>query len=174
MSPRFLSGEKVRLRAVEPDDVLMLMQAENDSDCWLYDATVAPLSVSLLSRYARSYRADPEHDGELRLVVEIVDGNAVGVADLYEISMRHQTAMVGIYVLSDFRKRGLAKDALSILGRYAASALGLHSLGARIPTVNAGSVALFESLGYERCGVIREWLHWDGCRYDMALFQKIF
>ncbi len=174
MSPRFLSGEKVRLRAVEPDDVLTLMQAENDSDCWLYDATVAPLSVSLLSRYARSYRADPEHDGELRLVVETVVGEGVGIADLYEISMRHQTAMVGIYILPAFRRRGFAKDAVALLGRYAASVLGLHSLGARIPAVNGASVALFENLDYIRCGVVSEWLHWDGRRYDMALFQKIF
>lgn len=167
-----LKGEKIRLRAVEPSDALMMYEVENDPEVWFYSSRIAPLSMNALSRYACNSDSDPFRERQLRLVVELLDDTPCGLLDLYEINPVDRTAMVGIVILSQFRGQGLASEALSLLQSYADRVLHLRALAARIATTNSASMRLFLSAGYSQVGLIPDWLISPDGEVDMAILWR--
>lgn len=175
----------MRLRAVEPADAALLYEVENDTSAWYASENVAPLSAALLSRYAESAsHADPFGEEQLRLIVEIESPGEngqrrgkgrrmlpVGVADLYEISARHQRAMTAIYILPAFRCKGYAARSLQLLADYAFDTLGLHTIAARIPLCNCASLRAFAAAGYTNAGMLSGWHRYGRRRYDIRLMQ---
>lgn len=175
MKRYFLEYGLIRLRAIEPSDADMMLCAESDVSAWPDSDICAPYSMEMLKNYASSYSADPFGEGQLRMIVEDSrSGTAIGILDLYDISAVHRHAMVGIYILPDFRNKGFAGAAVSAASDYASRRLNLHSLGAKILTSNAASVRLFKSCGYAEAGVLPSWHFADGSFHDMTILSVIF
>jgi diamine N-acetyltransferase len=66
-----LSGESISLRALEPEDLELLYQWENDPTVWLLSGTMAPFSRYVLKRYLENADARPAVKG---VVVKEIDG----------------------------------------------------------------------------------------------------
>jgi len=79
-----LEGELTRLRALEAEDVDLLYVWENDPAVWGVSGTLAPFSRHTLRRFLDEQRFDLYAARQLRLVVETLDGRAVGLVDLFE------------------------------------------------------------------------------------------
>lgn len=160
----------ILLRAVEPDDAEFLYHAENDAP----ETTdyVAPLSRRQLEEYAATYAADPFGSGELRQII-VFDGEVVGVADLYDISLRDMTAYAAVYITPSKRLRGVGRAAVEALERYAFRRLGLEALCARISADNVISRRLFGLCGWRMCGCLPGWRRsLSGGREDLTLWVK--
>lgn len=156
---RFLENEIIRLRAVEPDDWKTLYEIENDSSQWRENSMMAPYSKKNLKEYAENYDADPIRSGQLRLIIELKGNKEIaGIVDLYEINPTGRTAFMGIYVLEDKRRNGIASNALLMMEKYARVLLNLRILGAKISGRNMSSAALFVKSGFSKCGSLSGWL----------------
>ena len=81
-------GRLCRLRAVEPADVDTMYVWENDVDMWRVSASTAPCSRHALVELVESMRYDIYASRQLRLLIESVDGEAVGAVDLYDFDPR--------------------------------------------------------------------------------------
>lgn len=174
MKRYFLEYGLIRLRAIEPSDADMMLCAESDVSAWPDSDICAPYSMEMLKNYASSYSADPFGEGQLRMIVEDSrSGTAIGILDLYDISAVHRHAMVGIYILPDFRNKGFAKASVSAASKYAFRRLNLHALGAKILRSNTISSHLFESCGYTVAGILPSWHFADGRFHDMAVLTVI-
>lgn len=150
----------LKLRAVEPEDAELFYEADNDPCAWADSDTVAPYSRHMLRRYAENYDADPLSAGQLRLIAVHSDGvseEAVGIIDLYEISLLHGHAWVGIYVLPSKRGNGYGSGMLRLIADYAHTNLRLSNLGARILSCNVASLDLFRRCGYILRGTLPSW-----------------
>jgi len=159
----------IALRALEPEDLELVYRIENDARLWSSSAQGQHLSRYTVRQYLEQQKADIYQDGELRLVVE-ANGQPVGLADLTDFSPHHLRAEVGIVVLSEFHRRGIASEALRQLADYATRRLHLRSLHAYVATSNLPAQALFQSLGYQRIGVLQGWI--EG-RQAATLFQRM-
>lgn len=161
----------VILRALEPNDVDLMFQVENEVSEWQHGDTVAPYSRHQLMEYALNYDSDPFRAGQLRLVAE-VDGQPIGLLDLYEISEKNRNAFVGIYILPSCRRKGHGLDSLKKLCDYAFSSLGLHQLGAKVLETNAKALEIFKKAGFTESGILRAW-HRTGLHYqNVILLQR--
>lgn len=149
--------EKIRLRALEPEDVELMFGIENYSDDWKHGDIVAPYSKRQLLEYAMNYDADPMNAGQLRLVVVNEADEAVGLVDLYDISEKNRNAFIGISILPSYRKRGYGHHAVNAITRYALSTLGLHSVGAKVLASNEKAIGLFGKCGFIEMGTLKEW-----------------
>mgnify|MGYP001790053284 CR=1 FL=1 len=74
---------RVRLRAMEPEDLDMLYHIENDRSLWNVSATNVPYSRYALHNYIADAKNDIYIDGQLRMMIENRDavthrGIAVG------------------------------------------------------------------------------------------------
>ena len=144
------------LRKIDPSDLNLLYDWENDSSSWADGDTHNPLSHQDLSDYLAATTGDCFRDGQLRMVAES-DGEAVGCVDLYDLDARNRKAGVGIYIAPAYRDRGLAAEALRQLHTLAFTHLGLEMLYAFVSVDNAQSSALFRSLGYHPSSPLPRW-----------------
>ncbi len=148
---------EIKLRAVEPIDADMMYEAENDEAAWIYSDYLAPLSHELLLQYALSYDADPIRSGQLRLIIE-AGKTPVGILDLFDISARHLRADTGIYILPDFRGKGIGRKALEAVKEYSQKRLGLHQLTATVAHSNAIAKQAYQKAGFKLTGSRPDWL----------------
>ena len=169
-----LEGELTRLRALEAEDVDLLYVWENDPAVWGVSGTLAPFSRHTLRRFLDEQRFDLYAARQLRLVVETLDGRAVGLVDLFEFEPVDLRAGIGILIHGADRGRGFASDALDVLCRYARQVLGLHQLWCSVAPDNAASLTLFRRAGFVECGRKREWRRTPDGWADELLLQKIF
>ena len=69
-----LKGKKIRLRALEPEDVEFLYSIENDTAMWDVGCTSTPYSRFALNSYVMGNTADIFADKQMRLMIESLEG----------------------------------------------------------------------------------------------------
>lgn len=166
--------ERLKLRALEPEDLNWLMDLENDPSHWMVGDRQLPLSRAAFRSYIENASETLEQAGQFRWVIErIEDEQPLGLLDLYAFSDRHQRASVGILVQSQFRGQGYAKEALKWLIAYASQIGQLHQLHAEIDSENTQSIELFQACGFDKSGILKEWLRRGGHFVDVWQMQRI-
>ena len=168
-----IEGNLCRLRALEPEDLDAMYGWENDTDSWRVSGTVAPFSRHVLSRLIDEQQFDIYATRQMRLVIETLDGSAVGAVDMFEFDPQNLRAGVGIIVAPPYRNQGFALDALQTLERYVRDVLRMHQLWCSVSADNEASLALFKKAGYAECGRRKEWLLTSTGAIDEVLMQKI-
>lgn len=167
-----MSG-KARLRAMEPEDLDFLYAMENDHEVWNVGNASVPYSRYVLHDYIANSSNDIYNDGQVRLIVEDVEGRTVGMVDVFDFNAQHCRAEVSVVVHKDFRRKGLAMSILEQIMHYALHTLHLHQLYAIVAQDNMASLALFDKAGFERSAMLKGWLY-DGENYqDAIVMQKI-
>lgn len=169
-----LEGEKIKLRALEPEDLEFLYETENDSSFWEVSHTQAPFSKFLLKQYLENTHQDIYEAKQLRLMIVEKDSNSsVGLIDLFDFNPQHSRAGIGIMIHQKFQKKGYATEALKTVINYSFSHLNLHQLFANITPDNENSLALFKKLGFTLVGDKKDWLFVNGIFKSELIFQLI-
>ena len=156
------------LRALEPDDLDVFYEVENDRSLWTVGSSTMPYSREVLREFLLSCTNDIYVEKQLRLVIETPAKECAGFLDLARFEPRHRRAEVGIMLRKAFRHKGYAQGALIEIKTYAADILHLHQLYAVVPATNTSSCILFERVGFEQQGVLKDWLY-NGRHYQHAL-----
>jgi diamine N-acetyltransferase len=162
----------VTLRAMEPEDLDLLYQIENDKNLWGVGATNVPYSRYVLHDYVANSSGDIYTDKQVRLMVDCQQ-QTIGIVDLINFSPKHCRAEVGMVLMPSYRGKGLGEMILRELAQYAKTVLHLHQLYAVIGVDNAPAIHLFEKIGYSAGRVLTDWL-FDGTHYqDAVLMQRV-
>jgi len=169
-----LAFGKITLRALEPEDIELLYQWENNTEIWDVSNTKIPFSKYILAQYLKESAKDIYETKQLRLVIQNENSEPVGAVDLFDFDPYHLRAGVGILIhKKENRNLGYASDALSALSEYALQVLGLKQLYANISDDNQASIQLFEKAGFKKSGIKKFWLKTTTGWKDEILFQKI-
>ncbi len=169
-----MTPKKIRLRAIEPEDLDLLYHIENDVRLWNVGTTNVPYSRYTLHDYVANASDDIYVDRQVRMMVENESGDIVGIADVVNFDPSHRRAEVGLIVLEALRRQGYGSAILSAVAHYAVSVLHLRQLYAFCDTRNEASLRLFRKMGYRESAVIADWLY-DGREYhDALLMQLVF
>lgn len=171
-----ITNERVSLRAVEPCDIEILYQWENDMTLWYVSNTLTPFSKHQLEKYIKAAALDVYQTKQLRLIIEDITletPQPVGLIDLFDFDPFHQRAGVGIMINQAWRGRGIAASALSLFVQYVFENLALHQLYCNISSHNEASLKLFRSAGFQLIGTKKEWLKTKDGREDELMFQLI-
>lgn len=168
-----LQGEHIELRALEPGDLDFLYQLENDESIWTISNTIAPYSKFVLKKYLKNAHADIFESKQLRLVITLKD-EVIGLIDLFNFHPLHKRAGIGVVIAAEKnRNKGYAKDALKTLISYCFKHLQLHQVYCNIGEFNKASIALFEQLGFEKCGIKKAWNLINGRYQNELMYQLI-
>lgn len=171
MNPDNRQIPKVRLRAMEPEDLDLLYGIENDMRLWNVGATNVPYSRYTLHDYIANSTDDIYADRQVRLMVEDGRGQVVGIVDVVNFDPRHQRAEVGIVIEDRYRCQGYASAALSAISDYALRMLHLHQLYVYADLSNEASMNLFRKMGYQEGARLKDWLFDGRCYHDAMLMQ---
>ena len=120
----------------------------------------APSTTETFRRYLDTM-ARPENRRFLVCVKET--DRIAGVVNLTNIVLGlFRSGYLGYYAFAGFERRGLMREGLRTVVRYAFRDLSLHRLEANIQPGNVASIALVQSIGFEKEGYSPRYLKIGG------------
>ncbi len=140
-----MSLTEVILRELQSSDLELLIAIERDPKNLVYSESDKTPEIVDLELFLNSDHNLLKHD-QLRMVIE-KKGIAVGFADFFDADFLHLNAYVGIIVLDEYRRKGIALAALHLLSEVALS-YKLISLLAKCQIWNDASICLFQQAGF--------------------------
>ena len=168
-----MNQDTITLRALEPDDIDMLLNIENDKKFWKYSNQREPFSRNLLELYIAQQQQDIFEVKQRRYILTNYSQKLLGIIDLFDFEPFHRRVGVGLIIISSERRKGMGKKALGLIELHCINNLNIHSLYANIAIENDSSIAVFEFCGFENVGIKKEWNFYDGSFHDEFLYQKI-
>ncbi len=150
----WLESDKVLLRQVDGEDQELkrlqkqLPEWQNLSEKTLYPASM-PLAMEFKIEHA---------------------GKVAGSAALTNIRWFNRKAEVRLWILPEFRGKGLAQTALSLLCDLAFNTLNFHRLEAEVYSFNTPALRLMSRAGFKEEGRLREAKFFNGQYYDIIRF----
>jgi len=168
-----LENERIRLRALEMNDVDKLFVWENNRVNWRVSQTLTPYSRHILIDYVNSV-TDVFTDKQLRLIIEENESQtAIGTVDIFDCDFKNKRAGLGILLAEpEKRGKGFASEVMEIVLPYCFQTLSMHQVYCSILTDNEESVRLFKKFGFKEVGIKKDWTYYDGKFYDEVLMQK--
>ncbi|ANP53763.1 RimJ/RimL family protein N-acetyltransferase [Streptomyces griseochromogenes] len=167
------TGERVRLRAIEPDDWAAFTHFADDDG--------RPGSRPALPRSAESYRAWAKEqavakgDGDrFRLAVETTArGELVGTVGSHRTGSRSGWFEFDVTIGADHRRKGYATEAVVLLLRFMFAERRYHKCLAVVLAHNEASLALFGRLGFTEEGRLREHVFLAGRHHDLVMMGML-
>jgi len=165
----------IKLRALEPEDLGLLYEWENNQSYWSISNTITPFSRYNLKQYIENSHKNIYETGQLRLMIDhIEDKKTIGTIDIFEFDPFHKRAGIGILIADEsYRNKGFAAMSLTCLISYCFEILKLHQLYCNIISNNVESLDLFMKQGFVQNGIKKDWIKTDDGYLDELMFQLI-
>ncbi len=170
-----LTSKNIKLRALEPFDLELLFQWENDPENWKVSGTIVPFSKDILENYIDNAKQDIYEARQQRFMIEKrADGKTIGTLDVFDFEPFNKRAGVGILIAEESeRGQGFARESLEILKKYAFDFLDLKQLYCNILDDNQTSLKLFQKVGFEIIGKKKDWIRVGREFKDEYLLQLV-
>jgi diamine N-acetyltransferase len=167
--------KEISLRALEPEDLELLYEWENNIAYWVISSTVMPFSKYTLKRYIKNSHKNIYETSQLRLMIDhIRDNITIGTIDIFDFDPFHKRAGIGILIANEeYRRKGYASMALKCLIDYCFKTLQVHQLYCNILANNCESMDLFKKVGFVQSGIKKEWVKTSDGYLDEYMFQLI-
>ena len=132
---------KLKLRALEPSDLDIMYDIENDKSLWVYSNTSSPFSKHTLKKFIEKSHLDILEHRQVRLVI-YDDCTSYGFIDLFDYDHISRKAGVGIVIFERFRSKGIGSLSLKLIEEHVLSHVPIHQLYANISSNNIESISL--------------------------------
>ena len=172
-----LKGKNIELRALEPSDVDLLYQWENDEKIWHLSNTVVPFSRFVLDQYVINSTQDIYTNKQLRLMIDKIEKankTTIGSIDLFDFDPANKRAGIGILIIKNEQRKGYASESLKLLLDYCFKTLHLHQVYCNITDMNTASLNLFKKHDFQIIGLKKNWLHIKDKWIDEYILQLIY
>ncbi|MEU8355280.1 GNAT family protein [Nonomuraea sp. NPDC048882] len=165
-------GERVRLRAREPEDWEAFHAFDEDSDAVRSGWRLTPPTSVARAKKAAIEHAEEELDlDEFSLAIATKAGNLlVGSVNTHTIDRVHGTFSYGIAVGTPHQRKGYASEAIVLTLRYMFFERRFQKAEAWVYGYNDASLALHRRLGFVEEGRRRRSHYANGRYHDEVLF----
>jgi RimJ/RimL family protein N-acetyltransferase len=169
----FWTGERVRLRGIEPDDWTAFMRFAEDEQL-LGDLLNPPRSADGFRAWAKE-QALAKPDGDcFQLAVEAVgSGKIVGAVGSHRADPRAGWFEYGVTIGAEHRRQGYAAEAVALLLRFMFAEMRYHKCEARVFAHNEASLAFQRRLGFVEEGRLRDRVFLGGRHHDLVVMGML-
>jgi RimJ/RimL family protein N-acetyltransferase len=170
-----LHGELVTLREVRRDDlpVLIGISAAPDGHALVQTGPWVPVTLARAQGdFDRRQERDDDPD-TVRFAIQRRDdpaGRCLGYALVWGIDTHNRTAHLGLALTAQSRGKGLGRDAVRVLCRYAFDVRDLHRVSLETLTTNAAMRSGALACGFVEEGTLRESAWVMGRRVDEVVY----
>ena len=145
-------GDKVRLRAIEPDEWESFLVFEGDTDLTrLSGSTHLPASRESTRLWAEEASKRKEDD-QASLRVETLDGTLVGWVSVGRTDRRNGLFTYAVGIGREHWRRGYGTDAVLLLLRFYFAELAYRKVETKVYSFNEASLSFHDYLGFQREG----------------------
>jgi len=170
-----LHGELVSLRDLRRDDLPVLHAVVGDPDAHALVNTGPWVPTTLARRQAEFDRRQERDDDPdaVRFAIQRRDdpaGRCLGSAMVWGIDVHDRTAHLGLSLTAQSRGKGLGRDTVRVLCRYAFDVHGLHRVSLETLATNAAMRSAALACGFVEEGTLREAAWVMGRRVDEVVY----
>ena len=161
-------GERVRLRAIEREDIPRFVRWFNDPEVRRYLSMYEPMSRAQEERWFESHLSRRD---DIILAIEVREGGSwghIGNVGLHRIDWKNRVATLGIVIgEKEYWGKGYGTEAVRTMLRYAFHELGLNRVELETYSFNPRAQRCYQKAGFVREGVRRQALYRDGEFHDI-------
>ena len=165
-----LEGERVRLRAIEREDLAKLWAFNNDLSVELAGGGDPPLPQAyerLVADWQRNIAAGGR-DGST-FAIE-VDGEMIGQCGLFDEDLTAHTVGLGITIGdAAYWGRGYGRECVQLLLTYAFRYHNYHKIWLHVNSVNERAIRAYAACGFVEEGRLRSHVWNDGAYCDLVV-----
>ncbi|MEM7375426.1 MAG: GNAT family N-acetyltransferase [Bacteroidota bacterium] len=170
MTDNYWKGDKVRLRALEPEDweVFYTWNQESYTQRNL-DRIWFPGSKEMVRDWARKKTLQKGEKDEFFFVIEENrTGEIAGSINSHDCDKDNGTFGYGLGIIASHRQKGYASEAILLVLRYFFQELRYNKVTVGIYAHNEPSQKLHERLGFQEEGRLRSMIYQHGQYWDLV------
>ncbi|MFP4458538.1 MAG: GNAT family N-acetyltransferase [Candidatus Zixiibacteriota bacterium] len=168
----YWQGKKVKLRAMEPKDVKIWLEEDEDSEAvrFLNYGMELPKHSKDAANFAENYSYFKNSDKRIMFTIENLEGKIVGGMNIHTIDRKNGTFGIGSRIYRKYRGHGYAIDAKKVILRYCFFEMRMHKYNAGCMANNDAIISHYKKLGLKQEGIRRESIYSEGKYIDELLF----
>ncbi len=151
-------GERVRLRAVEREDVKKFFEWVNDPEVTFGLSLYLPMSMTDEEKWFE--RASAREPNEKPFAVDVRAGDGwrlIGNCAFFDLDTVAHSAEIGIMIGDkSIWNQGLGTETMSLLARHGFETLNLNRIALRVYADNPRAIRTYEKVGFVHEGTMRE------------------
>jgi diamine N-acetyltransferase len=160
-------GERIRLRAIEYEDLPMLVEWRNNPQVNRFFFEHEPLSLVMQREWFE--RSLQRKDEKFWIVETIDEAEPIGTVALVNIDWRNRKAEVGRVLIypQEYRGSGYGIELMSLVLKFGFEHLNLNRLYCEVFADNRAALALYGRMGFREEGQFRKHIYRDGHYEDV-------
>jgi [ribosomal protein S5]-alanine N-acetyltransferase len=153
-----LASGRTELRPWDEADAEALFAAFGDPATMRFWDRPPYHDVAALAEAIRGSRSvDPAYHAAFAVLLRAT-GQPIGMINYHDRRVANRRLAVGWILVPSRHRQGLMREAAAAFLDYCFNALNTHRVEARIEPANTPSVALAGALGFQREGLMRDWM----------------
>lgn len=154
----FLEGDIVNLRTIEEEDIEFLREGINNPEIRKHLTAREPVNLDQERDFFEKVISGDEN---VHLAI-CKDEEMIGIISLEKKEDEFRVAEIGIWIETNHHGNGYGTEAAELITNYGFNELNYHRVMARAHTGNEGSKRIWEKLGFEKEGELREQTYMEG------------
>lgn len=162
----FIEGEKVNLRTLEEEDLGFIRDTYNHPEVRRFVSNWEPQNLEQERDFFENVVSNDEEGVQLLVCRE---GEPMGMVGLHPLEQPN-VMEIGLSLHPDFHGNGYGTESAKLMVEHGFNELGLHRIKARAMENNEGSNRIWEKLGFEKEGTLREDMYHEGEYHDTNVY----
>lgn len=168
-----ITGERVRLRALEKSDIPRFVEWFNDPEVIRHIATDTPISTLHEEAWFENMVKRDIEEQPLMIEIKTPDNwKPIGDIGLLHLDWKSRNAEVGIAIGDKAEwDKGYGREAMLLMLRQAFDVYNLHRVYLRVNATNLRGIQSYTRAGFKEEGRLREAYFQDGNYIDMLIMS---
>ena len=172
--PLSIEGRKINLRTLKISDAYSIYKNAKDREISRYTRLPYPYRLKYAYDFVRLCQENYKKKTDYELGIELKKtGKIIGTISLIHLDNTRRNAEVGYWLGKQYWRRGITKEALTLILDYGFNALELVRIYAKVLNPNLPSIRLLQRAGFRYEGRIRKSFFRDGNWFDELVFALL-
>ncbi|MCM3240196.1 GNAT family N-acetyltransferase [Heyndrickxia oleronia] len=169
-----LETERLSLRKIEKEDAEDIFRCFSDPDVTRYYGQESFTSFEQAEQIIEMFNHNYKERRGIRWGMELKDRKGIiGSIGFNAWVPKYKRAEIGYELHPGFWRKGYASEAVKAVVDYGFNHLDLNRIGAVVFLENTASNDLLIKLGFEKEGVLRNYIYQNGISYDTNVYSLV-
>ena len=171
---QLLTTNRLHLRKITKEDAPAIFSYFSNPEVTKYYGMETLTTIEQAEHLVRHFATILEGNKGMRWAIELKERpGLIGTIGFNLLSIAHKRAEIGFELHPDFWGRGIVGEAVEIIVRFGFEELKLNRIGATVFIDNKASQQVLIKQGFEREGLLRQYMVQSGNAHDVYTYAKI-